>query len=177
VIEERITKRLAEGGIVEVRNLAREIEEENDAERLARAVTEMDDEERTRHERLRREEADLSKVLEESRERVGVAPDDLRHVVGAALSRVGFDLDQAEGYAVGKVKTYHFDPKAPAFAKDAGWDEVVGFIKGKSAIHLARVYGEPAQARVVPLVALTYWSFWTSQRRLVSIRAGLSGRC
>src|SRR5258706_16327682 len=36
VIEERITKRLAEGGIVEAKNLAREIDEENDAERLAR---------------------------------------------------------------------------------------------------------------------------------------------
>jgi hypothetical protein len=38
-------------------------------------------------------------VLEQSRERVGVAADDLRHVVGAALSRVGFDLDKAEGDA------------------------------------------------------------------------------
>jgi hypothetical protein len=83
----------------------------------------MDDEERARYERLLREEADLSKVLEDSRDRVGVAPDDLRHVVGAALSRVGFDLDQAEGNAIGRVKTYHFDPKAPAFAKDAGWDD------------------------------------------------------
>jgi ERCC4-related helicase len=123
VIEERITKRLAEGGIVEAKNLAREIEEENDAERLACALSEMDDEERARDARLRREEADLSRVLEDSRERVGVAPDDLRHVVGAALSRVGFDLDRAQGEAVGRVKTYHFDPKDPAFTKDAGWDD------------------------------------------------------
>jgi SNF2 family DNA or RNA helicase len=123
VIEERITKRLAEGGIVEARNLAREIEEEADADRLSRAVAEMDDEERVRHERLLREEADLSNVLEESRQRVGVAPDDLRHVVGAALSRIGFDLGKAEGDAVGRVKTYRFDPKSPAFAKDAGWDD------------------------------------------------------
>jgi hypothetical protein len=123
VIEERITKRLAEGGIVEARNLAREIDEEDDAERRARAVTEMDDEERARDERLRREEADLSGVLEQSRERVGVAPDDLRHVVAAALSRIGFDLDKAEGDAVGRVKTYRFDPKDRAFAKDAGWDD------------------------------------------------------
>jgi hypothetical protein len=101
VIEERITKRLAEGGIVEARNLAREIEEETDAERLAVAVAEMDDEERARHERLKREETDLTGVLEQSRDRVGVAPDDLRHVVGAALSRIGFDLDKAEGEAVG----------------------------------------------------------------------------
>src|SRR5580704_904882 len=65
VIEERITKRLAEGGIVEAKNLAREIEEENDAERLACALSEMDDEERARDARLRREEADLSRVLED----------------------------------------------------------------------------------------------------------------
>ncbi len=123
VIEERITKRLAENGIIEAKNLARDIEEENDADRLRRAVAEMDDEERARDERLRREEADLSGVLEESRQRVGVAPEDLRHVVGAALSRIGFDLDKAEGDAVGRVKTYRFDPKNSAFAKDAGWDD------------------------------------------------------
>jgi ERCC4-related helicase len=123
VIEERITKRLADGGIVEAKNLAREIEEEDDAERRARAVSEMDDEERARDERLRREEAELSGVLEESRERVGVAPDDLRHVVAAALSRIGFDLDKSEGETVGRVKTYRFDPKDRAFAKDAGWDD------------------------------------------------------
>jgi len=123
VIEERITKRLAEDGIIEARNLALEIEEENDADRLKRAIAEMDDEERARDERLRREEADLSGVLEESRQRVGVEPEDLRHVVGAALSRIGFDLDKVEGHAVGRVKTYRFDPSDRAFAKDAGWDD------------------------------------------------------
>jgi hypothetical protein len=89
--------------------VAREIEEETDAERLAVAVAEMDDEERVRHDRLKREEADLTSGLEQSRERVGVAPDDLRHVVGAALSRVGFDLNKAEGEAVGRVRTYRFE--------------------------------------------------------------------
>jgi hypothetical protein len=123
VIEERITKRLAEGGIVEARSLAREIEEASDTERQARAVVEMDDEERARHERLKREEADLSGVLEQSRERVGVAPGDLRHVVAAALRRVGFDLDKAEGAAVGRVKNYRFDPTDPAFSREAGWDD------------------------------------------------------
>jgi ERCC4-related helicase len=123
VIEERITRRLAQDGIVEAKNLAREIEEENDAEGLRRAITEMDDEERARSERLRREEADLSGVLEESRERVGVEPEDLRHVVGAALSRIGFDLDKAEGDAVGRVKTYRFDRNDRAFANDSGRDD------------------------------------------------------
>jgi hypothetical protein len=95
----------------------------NDDERVTRAVVEMDDEARARQERLKREEAELQAVQERSRERVGVAPDDLRHVVAAALSRIGFDLDKAEGDAVGRVKTYVFDPKDPAFAKDAGWDD------------------------------------------------------
>ena len=54
VIEDRITKRLAESGIGrgQAAALARAIAEENDAERLARARAEMDDDERARHERL-----------------------------------------------------------------------------------------------------------------------------
>jgi hypothetical protein len=73
--------------------------------------------------RLLQEQADLAKVLETSRERVGVDPLDLRHVVGAALSRAGFDLGKAEAASVGHLHTYRFDPTDPAFAKDAGWDD------------------------------------------------------
>jgi hypothetical protein len=66
VIEDRITKRLAESGIGRGQGvaLARAISEENDAERLARARAEMDDEERARHERLLREQDDLRRALE-----------------------------------------------------------------------------------------------------------------
>ena len=105
VIEDRITKRLAESGIGrgQAAALARAISEENDAERLARARAEMDDEERARHERLLQEQDDLRRALERSRERVGVDPEDLQRVAAAALSRAGLVLDSARGEPVGNV--------------------------------------------------------------------------
>lgn len=126
VIEERIAKRLCESGVGRgaARELAQAIENERDADRLSRALAEMDDDERSRHARLLREQTDLTKTLEHSRERVGVDPLDLRHVVSAALARAGFDLDQAAAGAVGKVETFGLDPAAEAFARDAGWDDV-----------------------------------------------------
>jgi ERCC4-related helicase len=125
VIEDRITKRLAESGIArgQAAALARAISEENDAERLARARAEMDDEERARHERLLQEQDDLRRALERSRERVGVDPHDLQRVAAAALSRAGLALDSARGDPVGKIATFHLDPANPAFTKDAGWDD------------------------------------------------------
>jgi ERCC4-related helicase len=126
VIEDRITKRLAESGIGRGQGaaLARAISEENDAERLARARAEMDDEERERHERLLQEQEDLRRALERSRERVGVNPEDLQRVAAAALSRAGMVLDSARGEPVGNnVATFRLDPADPAFVKDAGWDD------------------------------------------------------
>lgn len=125
VIEDRIAKRLAEGGIGrgQAKALARAISAENDAERLGKAQSEMDDEEKTRHERLLKEQDDLRWVLERSRERVGVDPDDLKRVAAAALSRAGFALDKARGKSVGRTVTYRLDPSDPAFSKDAGWDD------------------------------------------------------
>ena len=125
VIEDRIAKRLAESGIGrgQAAAIARAISEENDAERLARARAEMDDEERARHERLLKEQDDLRRALERSRERVGVDPHDLQRVAAAALSRAGLELDNARGDAVGKVETFRLDPANPAFTKDAGWDD------------------------------------------------------
>ncbi len=125
VIEDRIAKRLAEGGIARGQGaiIARAIQEENDAERLRRARAEMDDDERIRHERLLKEQTDLQSALERSRERVGVDPEDLQRVAAAALSRGGYVLDDARGPLAGKVETFKLDPGAPAFTKDAGWDD------------------------------------------------------
>ncbi len=125
VIEDRIAKRLAEGGILRGQGaaIARAIAEESDAERLNRARAEMDDDERARHERLLKEQTDLQRALERSRERVGVDPDDLHRVAAAALSRAGYVLDDARGASVGNVETYRLDPSDPAFTKDAGWDD------------------------------------------------------
>lgn len=126
VIEDRITKRLAEDGIGRDQGaaIARAISEERDAERLSFARSEMDDDESIRHERLLKEQDDLRKVLERSRERVGVNPDDLMRVASAALSRAGLALENSLGEIVGKTSTYRLDPSAPAFSKDAGWDDV-----------------------------------------------------
>jgi superfamily II DNA or RNA helicase len=126
VIEDRITKRLAESGIArgQATALARAIAEENDAERLARARDEMDDEQRERYQRLLREQEDLQGALERSMERVGVKSEDLQRVAAAALSRAGLALDSARGVPAGKVTTFRLDPADPAFTKDAGWDDV-----------------------------------------------------
>jgi superfamily II DNA or RNA helicase len=126
VIEERIAKRLAEGGIEHGRaeELAREIEAEDDLELLARARAEMDDDERGRFERVQRDREELAKALERSRERVGVDAVDLRNVVATAFKRADYDLDRAESSVVGHVRTYALDASAPAFVREAGWDDV-----------------------------------------------------
>lgn len=125
VIEDRIAKRLAEDGIGrgQGKALASAISDENDTERLGKARSEMDDEDKARHERLLKEQDDLRRVLERSRERVGVDPDDLKRVAAAALSRAGFALDNALGQSVGRTVTYRLDPSDPAFSKEAGWDD------------------------------------------------------
>jgi hypothetical protein len=125
VIEDRIARRLEQSGIRQGQGaaIASAIAEENDTERLARARAEMDDEERTRYERLLKEQDDLRRALERSRERVGVDPDDLQRVAAAALARAGLALDDTRGEPVGKVTTFRLDPAHPAFATDAGWND------------------------------------------------------
>ncbi len=88
VIEKRITDRLAQGGIDRgaAAALAKAIEDETDAERLARARAEMDDEERARYARVVKEQEELKAALEESRERVGVKPEDLQRAEGSGVA-------------------------------------------------------------------------------------------
>jgi superfamily II DNA or RNA helicase len=140
VIEERITKRLAWGGIERGRaeELAREIEAEDDVERLTKARAEMDDDERVRFERVQRDREELAKALEISRERVGVDAADLRNVVAEAFRRAGYDLNGAESSVVGHVRTYALDASAPAFAREAGWDDVFDDLRTRP-----RKRGEP----------------------------------
>jgi ERCC4-related helicase len=123
VIEQRIADRLNESGIERGRAaaLAEAIDTETDTELLARARAEMDDDERARYERLLRDLDDLRTVLERSRERVGVDPDELQQVVATALDRAGTHLGDAEAEPVGAIKTFRFDPADPAFARDPSW--------------------------------------------------------
>ena len=112
MIEKRITDRLAEGGIDRgaAAALAKAIEEETDAERLARARAEMDDEERARYARVVEEQQELRDALERSRDRVGVSPDDLQRVVSAALARAGLKLDGSRAETVGDIATFRLIP-------------------------------------------------------------------
>jgi SNF2 family DNA or RNA helicase len=133
VIEDRIKRRLEEGGIDReaAAALAKAIEEETDAERLARARAEMSDEEQVRFERILKEQEDLQKALEQSRERVGVDPHDLEHVVGAALERAGLSLQGARGETVGKTATFRLDPNNAAFAKEPGWQDTFDDLRSR----------------------------------------------
>ena len=125
VIEKRIKDRLEAAGIDrgEAEALAKAIEDETDAARLARARAEMDDEEKARYERLLKEQEELRRALENSRERVGVDPDDLQRVVGAALARAGLSLNSTRAEMVGNAATFKFDPDHLAFAKEPGWQD------------------------------------------------------
>jgi ERCC4-related helicase len=125
VIEKKIRDRIGALGIDrgQAQALAKAIEDETDADRLARARTEMDDEESARYEVITKQQSDLQKALEESRERVGVDADDLQRVVGAALSRAGVKLEAMRGETFGKAATFRFDPENKAFTKEAGWQD------------------------------------------------------
>ena len=96
----------------------------------------MDDDERARHERLLKEQTDLQRALERSRERVGVDPEDLHRVAAAALSRAGYVLDDARG-AVGRQRG-----NLPAQSRRSGVHEGRGL--GRC---LRRSAGSAAQAR------------------------------
>jgi ERCC4-related helicase len=124
VIEERITQRLAREGIArgQAAAIASAIAAENDADRLALARREMDDEERVRSQRLLQEQEELRRSLERSRARVGVDPNDLQRVASAALARTGLKLDDLRGESLGGIATFHFDPADAAF-REAGWNE------------------------------------------------------
>ena len=123
VIETRIADRLAARGIErdKAKALAQAVADESDADRLARARAEMDDEEKERHDRLLADQDKLRADLERARKRVGVDPKDLTRVVAAALARIGIDLDQSKFGRLGQVDTFRLDTDNPAFAHDPTW--------------------------------------------------------
>lgn len=141
VIEQRIKDRLAAAGIdrSKAKELAREIEDETDVDRLTRAREEMDDDERVRFERIQKDEQELQRALENSRERVGVSAADLQRVVGAALLRAGTSLDNAQLGSVGDVATFTFDPADPAFAKETGWQDTFDDLRSRPRKRRERV--------------------------------------
>ncbi|MBI5162753.1 MAG: ATP-dependent helicase [Magnetospirillum sp.] len=119
VIEERLHESGITRGNAQV--LAQRLRDEDNDGRMGVAETEMDDEDRARRQRLLKDLDDLRKVLERSRERVGVDPRELRQVVATALTKAKSDLDQAHAEPVGRVETFRFDPAAEVFARDPSW--------------------------------------------------------
>jgi hypothetical protein len=67
---------------------------------------------------------DLREVLEQSREKVGVDPEELRSVFATALARAGSSLDAARAGEIGGTLLFRFDPDDPAFA-GGGWPEAL----------------------------------------------------
>jgi hypothetical protein len=128
VIAGRITDRLARDGIFDAAKQARELQAEGDDPLVDTAQAEMDDETARRRARQARELDDLRRVLEVSRERVGVDPDELRNVVGVALARAGAPLGAAAAGQVGETPLYRLDPGLPAFSV-AGWPEALDSLR------------------------------------------------
>jgi hypothetical protein len=122
VISARLTDRLAQQGILHPNEIAAAVTAEADEDRTGLAVREMDDDTAARLARQQEELDDLRRVLERSRERVGVAPDDLRGVVSIALARAGVGLDAARTGTVEGTELFRLDPDDPAFAT-GGWAE------------------------------------------------------
>lgn len=127
VIAARLTDQLAREGIVAAARQAREVEAEGADPLVRRAQEEMDDDTERRRARQARELDDLRKHLEQSRERVGVDPEELRSVVATALGRahapLGAPVDEVEG-----TPLFHLDSLNPAFAT-SGWPEALDTLR------------------------------------------------
>ncbi len=128
VIAARITDKLSREGIVDAARQTRELQNEDDDPLAVTAQAELDDETARRRARQARELDDLRDVLEDSRKRVGVEPDELRHVVGVALARAGVPLDKAAAGHAGKTPLFRLDPTLAAFAT-AGWPDALDSLR------------------------------------------------
>lgn len=155
VIAERITQRLTAGGIARhrARQLADEIAGEADDERVRVARDEMEDLDTKRLEKVKSEIDGLRRSLERARVRVGVEPDELRHVVAIALHRARFPLQEAKGEPAGAVETFAIDPQHPAFARDPAWQDAFDDLRGRRR---SRREGVNEWRRTVPPRAIAF---------------------
>lgn len=132
VLEDRISKRLADRGIerAAARALADNIRDEEDEERVAAAIRDLGDEPNHRLTRLKQEMDELKGALERARARVGVDPAELEEVVGMALARAGGDLQGAVA-KVQDVPTFSLSPDDPAFSSDPTWQPLFDELRGR----------------------------------------------
>ena len=152
VIADRLADRLARDGIVRAASLAREVAEAEADPRVQNAVKEMDDATERRRARQARELDDLRRLLEASRQRVGVDPGELREVLGVALARAGAPLDASVAGEVGGTPLYQLDPDLPAFSS-AGWPEALDSLRVRRRGRIERLKDWRAAA---PLRALSF---------------------
>jgi superfamily II DNA or RNA helicase len=124
VIAHRLSDRLEREGITQAKSLAKEIDKAGDEELQKTAAAEMDDATEARRARQAKEIDDLREVLEQSREKVGVDPEELRAVFATALARAGTSLDTDRAGEVGDTPLFHLNPDDPTFA-GGGWPEAL----------------------------------------------------
>jgi hypothetical protein len=155
VIAERITQRLTTEGIARgrARQIADAIQAEADDARVAVARAEMEDTDAKRLDKVKAEIDGLRRSLERARVKVGVEPDELRHVVGIALRRARFPMEEAKGETVGAVETFAIDPHHPAFARDAAWQNTFDDLRVR---HRGRRERMNEWRRDVPLRAIAF---------------------
>ena len=111
VIAQRLSERLEREGIWRRRAQAREIDEASDERLEKTAVAEMDDETAARRARQAKELDKLRELREESRERVGVDPEMLKHVIAEAMARAGASLEAARAGEINGVALFRLDPE------------------------------------------------------------------
>ncbi|WP_109793989.1 DISARM system SNF2-like helicase DrmD [Minwuia thermotolerans] len=123
VLDQRISKRLTEGGITrdEIDKLTDELDSDDDDEFVARARDEIDEGTEKRRQDLRAEIDRIRRVLDESRKRFGVGSDDLQQVIGVALESMQTPLDTHGAETVGPTRTFSLEPSDRAFANDHSW--------------------------------------------------------
>lgn len=143
VLERQIAERLERQGIAraDVTVIAERIRDEEADERVRVAAQELDDAEERRLARLRREQEELARSLEQARARVGVDPGELLEVAGLALERGG--ARWAAQDEVGGTPVLALDPADPAFDRDPSWRPVFDELRARPR----RKAEKPAQWR------------------------------
>ena len=124
---------------------ARAIEDLDDAPGAAMAAEEMDDETQRRRAREARNIDDLRRLLQSSKDRVGVDAGELSRVAGVALARMGTAMTSAPGDAVQGVPLLSIDANDPAFAAGT-WAEAFDDLRVRRRARNERLKDYRAQA-------------------------------
>ena len=147
VLSARIAEDLDSTGIrrADAQARARAIEDLDDAPGAAMAAEEMDDETQRRRAREARNIDELRRLLQTSKDRVGVDAGELSRVAGVALARMGTAMTSAPGDAVQGVPLLSIDANDPAFAAGT-WAEAFDDLRVRRRARNERLKDYRAQA-------------------------------